>query len=76
VLVKLARIVAVRPPRELPTNKEFLRFSTTRFISRSETSLSIGTAPSLIQGVVDRFRHGMLRQQLLFPPQQLLPQLG
>src|ERR1700723_2704841 len=47
VLVKLARIAAVRPPRGLPTNKEFLRFSTTRFISRSETLLSIGTAPSL-----------------------------
>jgi hypothetical protein len=25
----------VRPPRGLPTNKEFLRFNTTRFISRS-----------------------------------------
>ena len=28
-------MAAVRPPRGLPTNKEFLRFSTTRFISRS-----------------------------------------
>jgi hypothetical protein len=27
VLVKLARIAAVRPPRGLPTNKEFLRLS-------------------------------------------------
>ena len=30
-------MAAVRPPRGLPTNKEFLRFSTTRFISRSLT---------------------------------------
>jgi hypothetical protein len=40
VLVKLVRIAAVRPLRELPTNKEFLGFSTIRFISRSETLLS------------------------------------
>jgi hypothetical protein len=42
-LVRLARIAAVRPPRGLPTNREFLRLSTTRFISRSLTLLSIGT---------------------------------
>src|SRR5215813_2585846 len=46
VLVKLAKMAAVLPPRGLPTNKEFFRFSTTRFISRSLTLLSIGTAPS------------------------------
>ena len=39
-------MAAVRPPRGLPTNKEFLRFSTTRFISRSLMLLSMGTAPS------------------------------
>jgi hypothetical protein len=33
-------------PRAFPTNKEFFRFKTTRFISRSLTLLSIGTAPS------------------------------
>jgi hypothetical protein len=56
----------------------------TRFISRSETLLSNGTAivtkdvqlRPLIQDIVDRVRHGMLGQQLLFPPQKLLPQLG
>jgi len=35
-----------RPPRGLPTNREFFRLSTTRFISRSLTLLSMGTAPS------------------------------
>src|SRR5438105_2085038 len=35
VLVKLARIANVRPPRGLPTKREFFRFNTTRFISRS-----------------------------------------
>jgi hypothetical protein len=40
-----ARIAADRPPR-IPTNKEFFRFKTTRFISRSLTLLSIGTASS------------------------------
>src|ERR1700743_3455446 len=44
VEVRLARMAAVRPPRGLPTNKEFLRLSTTRFISRSDTLLSMGTA--------------------------------
>lgn len=37
---------AVRPPRGLPSNKEFLRLITTRFMSRSLTLLSMGTAPS------------------------------
>ncbi len=37
LLVKLARIAAVRPPRGSPTKSEFLRFRTTRFISRSLT---------------------------------------
>src|SRR6266446_5539930 len=46
VLVKLARIANVRPPRGLPTKREFFRFNTTRFISRSLTLLSMGTAPS------------------------------
>jgi RHS repeat-associated protein len=46
LLVSVARIAPVRPPCALPTNSEFLRFSTTRFISRSLTLLSIGTAPS------------------------------
>src|SRR5580693_2833940 len=35
VLVKLARIANVRPPRGLPTKREFFLFNTTRFISRS-----------------------------------------
>jgi hypothetical protein len=35
VLVIELRIAAVWPPSSFPTNKEFLRFSTTRFISRS-----------------------------------------
>ena len=39
-------MAAVRPPRGLPTNNEFLRLSTTRFISRSLPLLSMGTAPS------------------------------
>ena len=46
VLVRLDRIAAVRPPRGLPTNKEFFLFNTTRFISRSLALLSMGTAPS------------------------------
>jgi hypothetical protein len=47
VLVKLARIAGVRPPRGLPTNRQFFRLSTTRFISRSLTLLSMSTtAPS------------------------------
>jgi hypothetical protein len=46
VLVRLARIAAVRPPRGFPTNNELFRFSTTRFISRSLILLSMGTAPS------------------------------
>jgi hypothetical protein len=46
VLVRLANIDAVRPPRGLPTNNEFLRFNTTRLISRSLTLLSMGTARS------------------------------
>src|SRR5438874_12976824 len=40
------RIANVRPPRGLPTKREFFRFNTTRFISRSLTLLSMGTAPS------------------------------
>src|SRR6266481_5054536 len=54
LLVKLARIAAVRPPRGFPTNSEFLRFRTTRFISRSLTLLSMGTAPSLLSSAVQR----------------------
>jgi hypothetical protein len=46
VLVGLLRMAAFWQPRSLPTNRLFLRFSTTRFISRSLTLLSIGTAPS------------------------------
>jgi hypothetical protein len=46
VLVRLARIAAVLPQRGFPTNGEFLRLSTTRFISRSLTLLSMGIAPS------------------------------
>ena len=46
VLVRLARIAAVLPPRGLPTKRLFLRLRTTRFISRSETLLSMLTAPS------------------------------
>ena len=49
VLVKLLRIAAVCPPRSLPTNKEFLRLRTMRFISRSEMLLSSGTAPSVVK---------------------------
>src|SRR5271168_2316210 len=37
--------------RGLPTNKEFLRLSTIRFISRSLTLLSMGTAPSVVNTV-------------------------
>src|SRR6516165_1285486 len=51
LLVKLARIAAVLPPRGLPTNREFLRWSTTRFISRSLTLLTMGTAPSEVNTV-------------------------
>src|SRR6266478_2887719 len=40
-------MAAVRPPRGLPTKREFFLFSTTRFISRSLTLLSMGTAPSV-----------------------------
>jgi len=67
------------------TNKEFFLFNTTRFISRSLTLLSMGNCViraenvqlrPVIQGVVHRIGHGMLRQQLLFPNQQLLPQFG
>ena len=43
VLVRLANMAAVRPPRGLPTNNEFLRFGTTRLISRSLRLLSMGT---------------------------------
>ena len=82
MLVKLARIAAVRPRRELPTNKEFSRFSTVRFhLAFGNIAVRryrvVGTKDvpfsPLIQGVVDRFRHG---QQRLLPPQKLLPQLG
>ena len=41
LLVKLARIAAVRPPRGLPTKREFLRLRTTRFISRSLTECRV-----------------------------------
>jgi len=40
------QIAAVLPPRGLPTKRLFLRLRTTRFISRSETLLSMLTAPS------------------------------
>jgi hypothetical protein len=39
-------MAAVLPPRGLPTKSEFFRFRTMRFISRSLTLLSMGTAPS------------------------------
>ena len=42
VLVRLANMAAVRQPRELPTNNEFLRFKTTRLMSRSLMLLSTG----------------------------------
>ncbi len=41
----------LRPPARLPTKSEFLRLRTTRFISRSLTLLSMGTAPSLVNTV-------------------------
>src|ERR1700736_568060 len=46
VLVKLARMAAVLPPRAFPTKSEFFRLRTTRFISLSLTLLSMGTTPS------------------------------
>src|SRR5271165_2061496 len=71
LLVKLAKIAAVRPPRGLPTNKEFLRLSTTRFISRSLHIVIDGHGAisqehvqrlPLAERVVHCFGHGMLRQ--------------
>jgi hypothetical protein len=37
----LARMAAVRPPRGLPTKREFFRFNTIRFISRSLTECRV-----------------------------------
>jgi len=45
VLVRLDKIAAVLPPRGFPAKRLFLRLRTTRFISCSETLLSIATAP-------------------------------
>ena len=79
----LARMAAVRPPRALHTKRLFFRLSTTRFILRSDTLLSMATAPSeyvelvpVSQGVFDRLGHGMLGQQLLLPVKKLLAQPG
>jgi len=47
VEVGLARIAAFQPPRGFPTKRLFFRFKITRFISRSLTLLSMGTAPSV-----------------------------
>jgi hypothetical protein len=59
----LARMVAVRPLRALPTKSEFLRLSTMRFISRSDVVVdghrAIGREDvqllPLSQDIVDRF---------------------
>jgi hypothetical protein len=40
-------MAAVLPPRAFPTKTEFFRLRTMRFISRSDTLLSMGTAPSV-----------------------------
>ena len=37
--VRLASVAAVRPPRGLPTNKEFLQFSTVVLLYHSRTNL-------------------------------------
>jgi hypothetical protein len=74
-VVRLAKIAADRPPRAFPTNKEFFRFKTTRFISRSLTFLSIGPRRRtedvqllpLLEKVVHGLSHGMFGQRLLFP---------
>jgi hypothetical protein len=72
VLVRLARIAAVRPSRGLPTNKEFFLFNTTRFISRSHIVIeghravrgeNVQLRP-VIQGVGHGIGHGMLRELL------------
>ena len=71
----------MRPPRGLPTNNEFLRFSTTRFISRSLTLLSMRHRTvagedvqllPLIQRVVHRLGHRVLGQQLIPPGEELV----
>jgi len=46
VLVKLDRMAIVLPPRSLPTKRLFFLLIITRFISRSDTLLSSGTAAS------------------------------
>jgi hypothetical protein len=59
----------------VPTKREFWRLRTTRFISRSETLLSMGTVPSSQKtfssfhwsSALDRLRHGVPGQQLFLP---------
>ena len=69
-------MAAVRPPRGLTTNSEFLRLSTTRLISTLASTVvdghrAIATEHAqlrpLAQGVGDRLSHGMAGQQLLLP---------
>ena len=49
VLVMLARMAAVWPPRTDPTNRKFFRPRAMRFISCSATLLSMRTAESLVK---------------------------
>jgi hypothetical protein len=73
ITARLARMAAVRPPRGLPTNKEF--YSTPHVLFRAHLHChdrqrairaeNVQLRP-VFQGVVHRIGYGMLRQQLLF----------
>ena len=85
VLVRLARIAAVRPPRALPTNKAVLAIENHPLhlafrdvvvdADRAVGAEHVQFRP-LAQSVVHRLGHGMLGQQLLFPLEKLLAQFG
>src|SRR5579863_10144908 len=80
VLVRVARIAAVLPPRGLPTKRLFLRFKTNTLhfalacvVVYSHCAIGakhVHLSP-LAEGVVDGLGHGMLGQQLLFPEKKL-----